>query len=106
MAWILLFVAGMFEVVWAFAMKHSDGFTKPGPTAITVIMMVASFALLSLSMRTLPLGTAYTVWSGIGAIGTFIVGILVFGEQLDAIRTAGVVLIVVGMVLMKLSSVQ
>jgi quaternary ammonium compound-resistance protein SugE len=106
MAWILLFVAGMFEVVWAFAMKHSDGFTKPGPTAITVIMMVASFALLSLSMRTLPLGTAYTVWSGIGAIGTFIVGILVFGEQLDAIRTAGVVLIVAGMVLMKLSSVQ
>lgn len=106
MAWILLFVAGLFEVVWAFAMKHSDGFTKIGPTAITIVMMVASFALLSLSMRTLPLGTAYTVWSGIGAIGTFIVGILVFGEQLDAIRTTGALLIVGGMVLMKLSSVQ
>jgi len=106
MAWILLVVAGMFEVVWAFAMKHSDGFTKPGPTAITVIMMVASFALLSLSMRTLPLGTAYTVWSGIGAIGTFIVGILVFGEQLNLFRAASAVLIVGGIVLMKLSSVQ
>lgn len=105
MAWILLVVAGTFEVVWAFAMKHSDGFTKAGPTAITVIMMVASFALLSLSMRTLPLGTAYTVWSGIGAIGTFIIGILVFGEQLDAIRAAGAILIVGGIVLMKLSSV-
>lgn len=106
MAWILLVVAGMFEVVWAFAMKHSDGFTKLMPSAITVIMMMVSFALLSLSMRTLPLGTAYTVWSGIGAIGTFIVGIWVFGEQLSLLRAAGALLIVGGIVLMKLSSVQ
>ena len=106
MAWILLFVAGVFEVVWAFAMKQSDGFTKTIPTAITIIMMAASFILLSLSMRTLPLGTAYTVWSGIGAIGTFIVGILVFGEQLNLLRASGAVLIVGGIVLMKLSSVQ
>ena len=75
MAWILLFLAGVLEVVWAYSMKQSAGFTRLAPSAITIVTMIASFALLSLSMRTLPLGTAYTVWTGIGAVGAFLVGI-------------------------------
>ena len=83
MAWISLFIAGILEVIWAFSMKLSHGFTKPIPTVITLITMIASFALLAFSMRSLPLGTAYTIWTGIGAIGAFLVGILVLGEQLS-----------------------
>lgn len=104
MAWIALVVAGLLEVVWAFSMKRSEGFTRLVPTAITLITMAASFALLSLSMRTLPLGTAYTLWTGIGAVGAFIVGILVLGEHVSVMRIAAAVLIVSGMVLMKLST--
>ncbi|MAL00640.1 multidrug efflux SMR transporter [Neopusillimonas maritima] len=104
MAWISLFVAGILEVIWAFSMKLSHGFTKPIPTVITLITMIASFALLAFSMRSLPLGTAYTIWTGIGAIGAFLVGILVLGEQLSAMRVAAAVLIVSGLVLMKLSA--
>lgn len=104
MAWILLFIAGVLEVVWAFFMKQSEGFTRVVPAAITVVTMLASFALLSFSMRTLPLGTAYSTWTGIGAVGAFIVGIAVLGEQLSAMRIIAAVLIVSGIVLMKLSS--
>jgi quaternary ammonium compound-resistance protein SugE len=104
MAWILLFIAGMFEVVWAYSMKLSEGFTRLTPSAITVVMMIASFGLLSIAMRTLPLGTAYTIWTGIGAVGAFIVGIVLLGEQLNAMRVCAAVLIVCGIVLMKLSS--
>ncbi|HCP76151.1 MAG: QacE family quaternary ammonium compound efflux SMR transporter [Pusillimonas sp.] len=104
MAWISLFIAGILEVIWAFSMKLSHGFTKPIPTVITLITMIASFALLAFSMRSLPLGTAYTIWTGIGAIGAFLVGILVLGEQLSAMRVAAAVLIVSGLVLMKLSA--
>lgn len=106
MAWILLFVAGVFEVVWAFYMKQSSGFTRLGPTVITLVMIIASFALLSLAMRSLPLGTAYTVWTGIGAVGTFVVGIVVLGEPADATRTIAAALIVCGLVLMRLSTAQ
>ena len=104
MPWIALFVAGLFEVVWAYYMKLSEGFTKPVPTTITIIGMVASFELLSYSMKTLPLGTAYTIWTGIGAIGAFVVGIAFLGEQLTTMRVAAAVLIVSGLLLMKLSS--
>jgi quaternary ammonium compound-resistance protein SugE len=104
MSWIYLTIAGLLEVVWAFSMKQSEGFSRPVPTIITIVVMIASFALLSLAMRTLPLGTAYTVWTGIGAVGAFAVGVAVLGEQLTPMRIAAAVLIVSGIVLMKLSS--
>jgi len=104
MAWILLFAAGLLEVVWAFSMKQSNGFTRPGPTVITLVAMIASFALLSVSMKALPLGTAYTVWTGIGAVGAFVVGVAILGEPLNAMRIGAAVLIVSGLVLMKVSS--
>ena len=104
MAWVLLIVAGMLEVVWAYCMKVSDGFTKLTPSILTIIFMIASFALLSYSMKSLPLGTAYTVWTGIGAVGSFAVGILFLGEPASAMRMLAAVLIISGLVLMKLSS--
>ncbi len=104
MAWISLFIAGLFEVVWAFSMKQSAGFTKLGPTVVTIAAMIVSFVLLAWSMRTLPLGTAYTIWTGIGAVGAFVVGAAVLGEPLTPMRVTAAVLIVSGLVLMKLSS--
>ncbi len=104
MAWILLFLAGVLEVVWAYSMKQSVGFTRLVPAAITLVAMIASFALLSLSMRTLPLGTAYTIWTGIGAVGAFLVGIFVLHEPAGALRILAAVLIVSGLVLMKVAS--
>jgi quaternary ammonium compound-resistance protein SugE len=103
MAWIFLIIAGFLEVVWAFFMKQSEGFTRPLPAVITIVTMIASFTLLSLSMKSLPLGTAYTIWTGIGAVGAFAVGILVLGEQANAMRIGAAVLIVSGLVLMKLA---
>jgi quaternary ammonium compound-resistance protein SugE len=100
----MLVIAGIFEVVWAYSMKLSAGFTKPLPTVITIVMMIASFGLLAASMRTLPLGTAYTVWTGIGAVGAFVVGIVALGEQISPMRIVAAILIVSGLVLMKLSS--
>jgi quaternary ammonium compound-resistance protein SugE len=104
MAWIMLLVAGLLEVVWAFFMKQSHGFTRIVPTVITLVTMLASFGLLSASMRTLPLGTAYTIWTGIGAIGAGVVGIAVLGEQLSAARILAAALILSGLVLMKSTS--
>ena len=104
MAWVFLLAAGLLEIVWAFTMKLSQGFTRVGPTVVTILAMLASFALLSSSMKTLPLGTAYTVWTGIGAVGAFIVGVLVLNEPMTAGRVAAAVLIVAGLVLMKLST--
>ena len=104
MAWIYLLAAGLLEIVWAYTMKLSQGFTRPGPAAVTIAAMLASFALLSVSMKTLPLGTAYTVWTGIGAVGAFIVGVVMLGEPLSTGRVVAAVLIVSGLVLMKLSS--
>ena len=104
MAWVVLIVAGMLEVVWAYCMKVSDGFTKLTPSLLTLIFMVASFALLSYAMKSLPLGTAYTVWTGIGAVGSFAVGIIFLGESASAMRMLAAVLIISGLVLMKLSS--
>ena len=103
MAWIYLFIAGLLEIVWAFSMKQSEGFTKLGPSLVTLVAMVASFGLLSLSMKTLPLGIAYTIWTGIGAIGAFVVGILWLNEGMHPMRVAAAALIVVGLVLMRLA---
>lgn len=104
MAWIFLLIAGLLEVVWATAMKYSEGFSRLWPSVLTIVAMIASFGLLSASMKTLPLGTAYTIWTGIGAVGAFIVGIAFLGEHLSMMRVLAAVLIVSGLVLMKLSS--
>jgi quaternary ammonium compound-resistance protein SugE len=103
MAWVYLGIAGLLEIVWASAMKHSEGFTKLWPTIISLVGMVASMILLSMAMKTLPLGTAYSVWTGIGAAGAFIFGIIVLGEAASLGRIIAAVLIVSGLVLMKLS---
>lgn len=104
MAWIILIIAGLFEVLWAVAMKQSQGFTRLWPSLITLAGMLVSFALLSWSMRTLPLGTAYMIWTGIGAIGAFAVGILFLGEAFTPLRIVAALLIVSGLALMKLAS--
>jgi len=104
MAWILLGIAGLLEIVWAFSMKQSEGFTRLVPSLITLGTMVDSFALLAISMKTLPLGTAYTIWTGIGAVGAFVVGVAVLGEAATPLRLLAALLIVGGIVLMKLSS--
>ena len=104
MAWVFLFFAGLLEVVWAFLMKASAGFTRPWPTVGMIVFMIGSFGLLSLAMKTLPLGTAYVIWTGIGAVGAFVVGIAVLGEPITPMRVAGAVLIISGLVVLKLSS--
>ena len=104
MAWIYLFFAGVFEVVWATTMKQSDGFTKLMPTLVTGVTMLVSLGLLALALRSLPLGTAYAIWTGIGAIGAFIVGIVAFGEAATLFRIVSVSLIVAGLIGLKLSS--
>lgn len=103
MAWVYLIFAGLFEIVWATSMKLSEGFSKPLYTTITLGAMAVSFWLLSLAMKTLPLGTAYTIWTGIGAIGAFVVGIVWMGDAVSAARILAAVLIVSGLVLMKIS---
>lgn len=104
MAWIYLVIAGFLEIVWAYSMKQSHSFTRLIPTVITIAAMTGSFALLGMAMRTLPLGTAYTIWTGIGTIGAFVIGIFMLGEMLTPMRVASVVLIVTGLVMMKLSA--
>ena len=104
MAWIFLVIAGLLEVLWAWSMKLSNGFTHLTYSLVTAVAMMASFGLLSLAMRTLPLGTAYTIWTGIGAVGAFIVGIVFLGEQLSPMRVCAALLIVSGLVLMKMSA--
>jgi quaternary ammonium compound-resistance protein SugE len=104
MPWIILILAGLFEVVWATAMKQSAGFTRLGPSALTLAGMLVSFGLLAWAMRSLPLGTAYTIWTGIGAVGAFLTGIILFGEAASGLRLLAALLIVSGLVLMKLAS--
>lgn len=104
MAWILLSIAGFLEVVWAFAMKQSAGFTRPLWTIVMVATMIGSFVLLATAMRTLPLGTAYTIWTGIGAVGAFVVGVAFLGETASAARICAALLILSGIVMMKLTS--
>jgi quaternary ammonium compound-resistance protein SugE len=104
MAWILLGLAGLLEVAWAVGLKASDGFSKPLPTALTVACMVASFWLLALALRAIPLGTGYAVWTGIGAVGTALVGIVAMGESAAAGRLASIGLVVLGIAGLKLSA--
>ncbi|MGR9578866.1 DMT family transporter [Pandoraea sputorum] len=104
MAWIYLTLAGVLEVLWAYTMKQSAGFTKLIPSVVTLVTMAASFGLLSVSMKSLPLGTAYTIWTGIGAVGAFVVGIFALGEIVSTARIVAATLIVSGLILMKLSS--
>jgi quaternary ammonium compound-resistance protein SugE len=98
MAWVYLLVAGVLEVGWAYGLKVSEGFSKPLPSVLTIIGMVLSFLALSQAIRTLPLGTAYAIWTGIGAVGTVIVGILIFREPADAARLICVGLIIAGVI--------
>ena len=102
MSWILLFIAGLFEIAWAIGLKYTDGFTRLWPTVGTVLAMIASVALLGLAMRTLPVGTAYAVWTGIGAVGTVLLGIVLMGDPAGAGRLVSVGLIVAGIVGLKL----
>lgn len=104
MAWIALLFAGLLEIIWAFAMKQSQGFTRLLPSLIMMGGMGASFALLSFAMRSLPLGTAYMIWTGIGALGAFAVGIAFLGEAIGPMRLIAAGLILSGLILMKLSS--
>ena len=104
MSWIILFIAGLFEIAWAIGLKYTDGFTRFWPTVGTLAAMALSVGLLGLAMKTLPVGTAYAVWVGVGAVGTAILGIVLFGEAANAGRIASLGLIVAGIVGLKLAS--
>lgn len=104
MSWILLFIAGLFEIGWAIGLKYTHGFSRLWPTVGTVTAMAISVALLGLAMRTLPVGTAYAVWTGIGAVGTVILGIVLFGDPANAARLFCVALIIAGILGLKLTS--
>ena len=103
MAWVILVIAGLFEVGWAIGLKYTEGFTRPWPTVGTVAAMTVSVVLLGWAMRTLPVGTAYAVWTGIGALGTVILGIVLFGEPATVARLVCVGLILAGIVGLKLT---
>ncbi len=104
MNWLILFLAGLLEIAWAIGLKYSEGFTKFWPSFWTVITMVASMVLLAIAMKSLPVGTAYAIWVGIGAVGTVVLGIVLFNESADFWRMASVGLIVAGIVGLKLAS--
>lgn len=104
MNWLILFLAGLLEIAWAIGLKYSEGFTKFWPSVWTVITMVASMVLLAIAMKSLPVGTAYAIWVGIGAVGTVVLGIVLFNESADFWRMASVGLIVAGIVGLKLAS--
>jgi len=101
MAWIYLVIAGLFEVGWAIGLKYTEGFTKPVPTVLTLLSLVISIGLLGLSLNTLPVGTAYAVWTGIGTVGTVILGIVLLGDSASAMRLGCIGLIVAGIVGLK-----
>lgn len=104
MAWIILVVAGLFEVGWAIGLKYTDGFTRLWPTVGTVLAMIVSLWLLGIAMKSLPVGTAYSVWVGVGAVGTVALGILLLGEPANAARLASIALIVAGIAGLKLAT--
>ncbi|AYG07200.1 quaternary ammonium compound-resistance protein SugE [Pseudomonas fluorescens] len=104
MSWVILFFAGLFEVGWAVGLKYTDGFSKPMPTALTIAAMAVSLGLLGLAMKELPLGTAYAIWTGVGAVGTVIAGIILFGESMALFRLASVALIIAGLIGLKISA--
>ena len=104
MAWVYLFIAGLFEIGWAVGLKYSTGFTKLQPSIITIIAMIASFYFLAIAVKTIPIGTGYAVWTGIGAVGTAIAGMILFGESKELIRILCILLIIVGIVGLKIFS--
>jgi quaternary ammonium compound-resistance protein SugE len=104
MAWTILFLAGLFEIGWAIGLKYTDGFTKPLPTVLTAASMIISVVLLGIAMRSLPLGTSYAIWTGIGTVGTVILGIFLFAEPATAIRLGCIGLIVAGIAGLKLTA--
>ncbi|WP_159237483.1 quaternary ammonium compound efflux SMR transporter SugE [Raoultella terrigena] len=104
MSWLILFIAGLLEVVWAVGLKYTHGFSRLIPSAITIVAMVVSMALLSWAMKTLPVGTAYAVWTGIGAVGAAIAGIVLLGESASSMRIASLACIVIGIIGLKLST--
>lgn len=104
MSWLYLFLAGLFEVAWAIGLKYTEGFSKPVPTVFTIICILISLGLLGLALKSLPVGTAYAVWTGIGTVGTAILGIVLLGEAATAVRLACIGLILAGIVGLKLSS--
>ncbi|MDK4703532.1 quaternary ammonium compound efflux SMR transporter SugE [Rhizobium sp. CNPSo 4062] len=104
MAWFLLFLAGLFEIGWAVGLKYTDGFTRPMPTILTVISMVVSVVLLGLAVKTLPMGTAYAVWTGIGTVGTVLLGIWLLGDPATLVRLLCIGLIVAGIAGLKLTA--
>ena len=101
-AWLILFIAGLCEVAWAVGLKYTDGFSRLGPSLATVVAMIVSVVLLGWSLKVLPLGTAYAVWTGIGAVGTAVLGMILFGESREVARVLCIVLIVAGIVGLKL----
>lgn len=104
MHWIILFIAGLFEIAWAIGMKYSDSFSKPWATTFTIVCMIISFALLSHAMKFLPVGTAYGIWTGIGAVGTAIMGIILFNDPKDLPRLLFLGMICVGIIGLKVVS--
>ncbi|MCT7909080.1 quaternary ammonium compound efflux SMR transporter SugE [Arcobacter lacus] len=104
MSWGILVLAGIFEIFWAVGLKYTDGFTKLIPSLFTIIAMLVSFWLLSLSLKTLPLGTAYAVWVGIGTIGTVIAGIMLFGDSINIIRIISILFIILGIIGLKFTT--
>jgi quaternary ammonium compound-resistance protein SugE len=104
MPWIILLLAGLFEIGWAIGLKYTEGFTRPWPTVGTVLAMAVSLSLLGIAMKSLPVGTAYAVWVGVGAVGTAILGIVLLGEPANAGRMISLGLIVAGIVGLKLAS--
>lgn len=103
MSWLILLLAGLFEVAWAIGLKYTDGFTRPLPALLTISAIIVSLALLSLAMKGLPLGTAYAIWTGIGAIGTLIAGVILFSEPITLLRMASAALIICGLIGLKIS---
>lgn len=104
MSWLYLFFAGILEIVWAYSMKQSHGFTRLAPSVITFVTMTGSFLLLAAAMRSIPLGTAYTIWTGIGAVGAFLMGVIFLSEPVNIMRVSAAVLIISGLILMKIST--
>jgi quaternary ammonium compound-resistance protein SugE len=104
MSWIFLFVAGLLEIGWAIGLKYTDGFTRPVPTVLTVLSMIASMILLGIALKGLPVGTAYAVWTGIGTVGTALLGIWLLGEPASAVRLGCIALIVCGILGLKLAA--
>ena len=104
MAWTILFVAGLLEIGWAIGLKYTEGFTRPWPSIGTVAAMIVSLGLLGIAMKSLPVGTAYAVWVGVGAVGTVILGIVLFDEPLNALRMGSLALIVAGLIGLRLAT--